>query len=75
MRIFAIKRGVNGEWRGLHNEAFHSLYRSPNTRIVMLIKPRLLGLTGHVARMEKGRNAFNIYFSTVKRPLERHRRR
>jgi hypothetical protein len=35
-RIFGHKRDVNGEWRRLHNEELHSLYRSPN--IVRVIK-------------------------------------
>ena len=38
---------ANGEWRRLHNEELHSLYRSPN-------------MTGHVARMGEGRSAFKI---------------
>ena len=29
-RIFGPKRDTNGEWRGLHIEKFHSLYRSLN---------------------------------------------
>ena len=29
-RIFGSKRDENGEWRGLHNEELHSLYRLPN---------------------------------------------
>ena len=29
-RIFLPKRDNNGEWRRLHNEELHSLYRSPN---------------------------------------------
>ena len=33
------KREENGEWRRLHNEELHSLYRSPN--IVRVIKGRL----------------------------------
>ena len=28
--IFGPKREENGEWRRLHNEELHSLYRSPN---------------------------------------------
>ena len=49
-RIFGPKRDENGEWRRLHNEEIHSLYRSPN--IVRVIKPRRLRWAGHVARME-----------------------
>ena len=54
-RIFGPKRDENGEWRRLHNEELHSLYRSPN--IVRLIKSRRLRWAGHVARMEEGRTA------------------
>ena len=42
------KRDENGEWRSLHNEELHSLYRSPN--IVRVIKSRRLRWAGHVAR-------------------------
>ena len=42
----------------LHNEEFHSLYRSPN--IVRVMKSRILRWAGHVARMEEGRSAFKI---------------
>ena len=28
-RMFEPKRDENGEWRRLHNEELHSLYRSP----------------------------------------------
>ena len=49
-RIFGPKRDGNGEWRRLHNEEFHSLYRSAN--IVRVIKSRRLRWAGHVARME-----------------------
>ena len=38
----------NGEWRRLHNEELHSLYRSPNT--VRVIKSRRLRWAGHVWR-------------------------
>ena len=60
-RIFRPKRDENGEWRRLHNEELHSLYRSP----------------GHVARMEEGRSAFKILTGkhTEKTPLGRPRRR
>ena len=35
-----IRAQENGEWRRLHNEELHSLYRSPN--IVRVIKSRRL---------------------------------
>ena len=56
--IFGSKQDENGEWRRLHNEEHHSLYRSPN--IVRVIKSRSLRWVGHVARMEEGRSAFKI---------------
>ena len=49
----------------LHNEEFHSLYRSPN--IVRVIKSRRLRCAGHVARMEESRSAFNILTGTPTR--------
>ena len=62
----------NGEWRRLHNEKLHIMYRSPN--IVRVIKSRRLRWAGwaeHVARMEEGRSAFKILTGklTGKRPL------
>ena len=47
-RIFGPKKDENGEWRRLHNEELHSLYRSPN--IVRVIKSRRLRWAGHIAR-------------------------
>ena len=72
-RIFGPKRDENGEWRRLHNEELHSLYRSPNT--AMVITSRRLRWAGHVARMEEGRGAFKIWTGkpTGKRPLGRPR--
>jgi hypothetical protein len=65
----------NGEWRRLHNEELHSLYRSPN--IVRVNKHRRLRWAGHVVRMEEGMNAFKMLTDkpTGKRPLGRPRRR
>ena len=70
-RIF----GPNCEWRKLYNEELHILYRSSNTCIVRAIKARRLGWTGHVARMEEGRNSFKILTGkpTGNRPLGRSR--
>ena len=65
----------NGEWRRLHDEELHNLFRSPN--IIKVIECRRLRWAGHVARMEEGRSAFKILTdkSTGKRPLGRPRRR
>ena len=64
MGIFGIKRDANGEWRRLHNEKLHSLYRSPN--IVTVIKYRRLIWAAHVARMKEGRIAFKILTASLK---------
>ena len=61
-RVFEPKRDENGEWRRLHNEELHSLYRSAN--IVRGIKSRRLRWASHVARMEEGRSVFKILKDT-----------
>jgi hypothetical protein len=49
-RIFGPKREeVAGGWRRPHSEELHNLYASPN--IIRVIKLRIVGLAGHVARM------------------------
>ena len=53
LRVFEnrILRRIFGEWRRLHKEELHGLYRSPN--IVRVIKSRRLKWAGHIARMEE----------------------
>ena len=74
-RIFGPKRDENGEWRRLHIEKLHSLYRSPN--IFRVIKSRRFRWAGHVPRMEEGRSAFKMLTGkpTGMRHLVRPRRR
>jgi hypothetical protein len=57
----------------MHNEELHNLYSSPNR----MIKPRRMIWAGHVARIEKKRNAYRILVGEPegKRPLGRPRRR
>ena len=65
----------NGEWRRLHNEELHNLYRSP--KIACVNKSRRLRWVGHVARMEELRTAFKILTGTPteNRHLGRPKRR
>ena len=74
-RIFGLKRDENREWRMLHNEGLHSLYRSPN--IDGVIKSRSLKWTWHVGIMEEGRSVFTILTGkpTGNRRLGRSRHR
>ena len=60
----------NGEWRRLHTEELHSLYRPP---YIIVIKFKRLRWAGHVARMKEGRSAFKILTGkpTGTRPLGR----
>ena len=59
------KRDGNREWRRLHNEKFHNLYRSPN--IVRVIKCRGLRWVNHVARIEEAGSAFEIFTGKLKK--------
>ena len=67
-RIFGPKRDENGEWRSLHNEELHSLYRSPN--IVKVFISRRLRWKEHVARME-GKSAFKFNRHTYRKETSR----
>ena len=66
-------RDENEEWKRLHNEKLHTLYRSSN--LFRVIKCKRLRCTGRVARMKDGRSAFNVLTvkSTRMRPLGRPR--
>ena len=61
-RVFVPKRDENGEWRRLHNEELHSLYRSPN--IARMIKSRRLIWAGHIVRRREDKGAFKILTGT-----------
>ena len=50
------KEGQEWEWKKLHNEKVHSLYRLPD--IVRVIKSKRVRWTGHIARMEEGKSSF-----------------
>ena len=67
-------KDANVEWRRLHNEELHSLYRSHNT---VRIKSRRLRWAGHVARKGEGKSALKILtgIPAGKRPLGRPSRR
>jgi hypothetical protein len=56
-----LNRHENGEWRGLRNEEFHSLYHLPNI-VKGRNKYRRLIWVGHVARMEENRRAINNFY-------------
>jgi hypothetical protein len=66
LRIFGRKRDeVTGDWRTLHNEDLHDLYCSPN--IVRVIKSRIMGLVGHVARMRDKRGVYRVLVVNLKK--------
>ena len=46
------------EWRRLHDEEHHSLYR------IRMIKSRRLRWAGHIVRIKEARNAFNFLTGT-----------
>ena len=75
-KIFGAKRDeITGEWKKLHNAELHELYSLSN--IIRNLKTSLLRWKGHVARMEKSRNAYRVLVGKPegKRALGRPRRR
>jgi len=66
---------VTREWRKLHNEELHDLYRSPN--IVRVIKSRRMRWDGNVASMGDRRGVYRVLVGKPegKRPLGRPRRK
>jgi hypothetical protein len=57
-RTFGLKRDeMIGGWRKLHNEELHNLYSSPYIR---MIKSGRALCSGHIALMEKRRNAYRV---------------
>jgi len=73
--IFGPEREEDRLWKKLHNDAFHSLYSSPN--IVRVIKSRRMRLVGHVADMGQVKGVYRVLVSRTesKRPLGRRRHR
>jgi hypothetical protein len=74
LRIFGPKREEDGLWRRLHNDKLHSLYSSPNVRV---IKSRRMRWAEHVAHMGEGRGVYRVLVGRTKgkRPLGRPRHR
>jgi hypothetical protein len=73
-KIFGPRREEDGPWRKSHNDELHSLYSSPNIRV---IKSRRMRWAGHVARRGEGRDVYRILVGRPegKRPLVRSWRR
>jgi hypothetical protein len=74
-RIFGPKRDEAESLRKLHNDELHNPYSSYN--IIRVIKPKMIRLAGHVARMGEERSAYRFLVGRPegKRPLGRPRRR
>jgi hypothetical protein len=73
-RMFGPKREeVTGEWRRVHKEGLYA--SSPNA--IRVIKSRIRGRAGYVARLGERRCAYGVLVGKPerKRPLRRSRRR
>ena len=58
-KVFVLKEEeVPGDWRKLHNEQLHDLYRSSN--IVGVFRLRRIGRVWHVACVGEGRIACRV---------------
>jgi hypothetical protein len=65
-RIFGPKKdGMTGGWRKLHNEELHDLYSLAS--IIRIIKSKMMGWAGHVARMGEKRNVYRLLTGKPKR--------
>jgi hypothetical protein len=65
-RIYGCKRNEKRrEWRKLHNEELNDPHSSSN--IVQVIKSRIMGWTGHVARMGERRGICRVLVGTCER--------
>jgi hypothetical protein len=71
-RIFEPKRDqVTDEWRKVHTEELNDMYSSPKS--VRMIKSRIMGWAGHVARIRERRGVRRVLVGKPvgKRPLGR----
>jgi hypothetical protein len=67
--IWTQKAQVKRRWWRLHNEELHNLYASPG--VIRVIEWRIIKWVGHVARMRKMRNAYEVLVGKAegKRPF------
>jgi hypothetical protein len=73
-KIFGPKKDeITVEWRKLHNEELCDSYPSPNK--IRVIKSRIMGWAGNVARMGNRRGAYRVLLGRPegKIPLGIHR--
>jgi hypothetical protein len=67
-RIFGPKwEEVAEDWISPHNEELRNVYASPN--IIRVIKSKMMRWAGHVTRMGKMRNPYNILVWKTRREM------